>query len=314
MKNFALIGAAGYVAPRHMKAIKDTGNRLVAAMDPNDSVGVIDSYFPEADFFVEFERFERHTEKLRRENSPHAVEYVSVCSPNFLHDAHIRFALRSNAHAICEKPVVLNPWNIDALQRIEADTGKRVYTILQLRVHPAVLALKEKVAKAAVDKVFIVDLTYITSRGKWYQYSWKGDEKKSGGLAMNIGVHLFDMLHFIFGDIKESILHYKDAHKAAGYQEYARAQVRWFLSIDAADLPASVARKGQTTLRSITVDDEEILFSEGFTDLHTRLYEDIFDGRGFGLEVSRTSIETVAAIRTSNPQGIRGNYHPFLRQ
>ena len=281
MKNFALIGAAGYVAPRHMKAIKDTGNRLVAAMDPNDSVGVIDSYFPEADFFVEFERFERHTEKLKRENSPLAIEFVSICSPNFLHDAHIRFALRSNAHAICEKPVVLNPWNIDALQRIEADTGKRVYTILQLRVHPAVLALKEKVAKAAVDRIFIVDLTYITSRGKWYQYSWKGDEKKSGGLAMNIGVHLFDMLHFIFGDIKESILHYKDAHKAAGYQEYARAQVRWFLSIDATDLPASAARKGQTTLRSITVDDEEIFFSEGFTDLHTRLYEDIFNGRGF---------------------------------
>lgn len=313
MKNFALIGAAGYIAPRHMKAIKATGNELVAALDPNDSVGIIDSHFPDADFFTEFERFDRHIDKLYRSNDSKRVDYVSICSPNYLHDSHMRFALRSGADAICEKPLVLNPWNIDGLQEIEQDTGRKVNTILQLRVHPAIIALREKVKNAAKDGKYEVDLTYITSRGHWYLQSWKGDEKKSGGIATNIGVHFYDMLHFIFGELQDNRVHYSTATKAAGYLEYANARVRWFLSVDVSDVPASARADGQRTYRSITVDGEEIEFSGGFTDLHTRSYEEILAGRGFGLEENRVAIETVASIRNATPRGLSGNYHPFLK-
>lgn len=314
MKNFALIGAAGYIAPRHMQAIKATGNRLVAALDPNDSVGVLDSHFPEADFFTEFERFDRHIDKLRRAGNPGRIDYVSICSPNYLHDSHMRFALRSNADAICEKPIVLNPWNIDGLQEIERDTGRRVNTILQLRVHPAIVQLREKVAAESNGRKHDVELTYITSRGRWYLQSWKGDVRKSGGIATNIGVHFFDMLHFVFGDLQRNVVHHLSGTKAAGFLEYQRARVRWFLSVDFEDVPAQAASAGQRTYRSITVDGAEIEFSGGFTDLHVRSYEEILAGRGFGLEENRTAIETVAAIRSATPAGLSGEYHPFLHK
>lgn len=313
MKNFGLIGAAGYIAPRHMQAIKETGNQLVAAYDPNDSVGVIDSHFPEADFFTEFERFDRHVDKLRRSNDAKKLDYISICSPNYLHDSHMRFALRTGADAICEKPLVLNPWNIDGLQEIERDTGKKVNTILQLRVHPAIVALREKVRAAKSDTKHEVDLSYITSRGHWYLQSWKGDTKKSGGIATNIGVHFFDMLHFIFGDLQENIVHHSEDTKAAGYLEYERARVRWFLSVDFADVPAAQRGAGQRTYRSITVDGEEIEFSGGFADLHTRSYREILAGRGYGLEDNRTAISAVTTIRNAQPQGLQGDYHPFLK-
>jgi UDP-N-acetyl-2-amino-2-deoxyglucuronate dehydrogenase len=313
MADFALIGAAGYIAPRHMAAIKATGNRLVAALDPSDSVGVIDSYFPQASFFTEFERFDRHLDKLRRQGSAEAVNYVSICSPNYLHDSHMRFALRSGADAICEKPLVLNPWNIDALVEIEQATGGSISTILQLRVHPAILALRDRVAaEAAAGRKHDVDLTYITSRGLWYMYSWKGDLKKSGGIATNIGVHFFDMLHFVFGAIQSNIVHLNEATRAGGYLEYERARVRWFLSVDAADLPDAQSSSGQRTFRSITVDGEEIEFSGGFTDLHTRSYELILAGQGFGLEENRCAISTVADIRTAHPAALSGDYHPMV--
>jgi UDP-N-acetyl-2-amino-2-deoxyglucuronate dehydrogenase len=311
-QNFALIGAAGYIAPRHMRAIKDTGNCLVAALDKSDSVGIIDSYFPEAHFFTEFERFDRHVDQLRRKGPGHKVDYVSICSPNYLHDAHIRFALRSEAHAICEKPLVLNPWNVDALQQIESETGRRVNTILQLRLHPAILAFRDQVA-ASPDKIFDVELTYITSRGNWYLHSWKADEKKSGGIATNIGVHFYDMLHFVFGQVKKNVVHVREETKAAGYLEYDRARVRWFLSIDAGDLPEAVRAEGQRTYRSLTCDGQEIEFSGGFTDLHTRSYEAILQGKGFSLEDSRTAIETVAHIRKAPLAGLKDDYHPFAR-
>lgn len=312
MKNFALIGAAGYIAPRHMQAIKVTGNKLVAALDPNDSVGVIDNYFPEADFFTEFERFDRHLDKLRRGNQNRQVDYVSICSPNYLHDSHMRFALRSGADAICEKPLVLNPWNIDGLLEIEQITGRKVNTILQLRVHPAIIALREKVQNEARTIKHEVDLTYITSRGHWYLQSWKGDGNKSGGIATNIGVHFFDMLHFVFGALQQNIVHHSEATKAAGYLEYANARVRWFLSVDVEDVPASQLAAGQRTFRSITIDGEEIEFSGGFTDLHIRSYEEILAGRGFGLEENRTAIATVATIRNSKPASLMGDHHPYL--
>lgn len=311
MKRFGLIGAAGYIAPRHMQAIKATSNQLVAAYDPNDSVGIIDSHFPEAHFFTEFERYDRHIDKLRRSGLG-AIDYISICSPNYLHDSHMRFALRSGADAICEKPLVLNPWNIDGLIDIERDTGRKVNTILQLRVHPAIVALRDKVAAEAKDSKHEVDLTYITSRGKWYLQSWKGDDKKSGGIATNIGVHFFDMLHFIFGALQGNVVHYSSLTKAAGYLEYERARVRWFLSVDVEDVPAEQLAKGQRTFRSITVDGEEIEFSGGFTDLHTRSYEEILAGRGFGLEENRVAIATVSDIRTARPVGRVGDYHPFL--
>jgi UDP-N-acetyl-2-amino-2-deoxyglucuronate dehydrogenase len=313
LKNFALIGAAGYIAPRHMQAIKATGNHLVAALDPNDSVGILDSHFPDADFFTEFERFDRHIDKLRRAGDPQRVDYVSVCSPNYLHDSHMRFALRSNADAICEKPIVLNPWNIDGLHEIERDTGRRINTILQLRVHPAIMQLRERVAAEGDGRKHDVDLTYITSRGRWYVQSWKGDVRKSGGIATNIGVHFFDMLHFVFGALQRNVVHYVSGTKAAGYLEYQNARVRWFLSVDFEDVPAQAAGAGQRTYRSITVDGEEIEFSGGFTDLHVRSYEEILAGRGFGLEENRTAIETVAAIRSATPAALSGDYHPFLR-
>ena len=312
MRNFALIGAAGYVAPRHMRAIRDTGHNLQAAFDTNDSVGIIDSYFPEADFFVEFERFDRHVDKLRRRGDERRIDYVSICSPNYLHDSHVRFALRSGADAICEKPLVLNPWNIDGLREIERDTGRKVYSILQLRLHPAIVALREQVAGEAHETKHEVELTYITSRGHWYLVSWKGDERKSGGIATNIGVHFYDMLNFMFGELQENRVHYHSRTRAAGYLEYEHARVRWFLSIEARDLPAAAVEAGKRTYRSITVDGEEIEFSGGFTDLHTQSYQKILAGEGFGAEESRTAIRTVADIRNATPEGAVGDCHPFL--
>lgn len=309
MKRFALIGAAGFIAPRHMKAIKETGNVLVAALDSNDSVGIIDSHFPDADFFIEFERFDRHIDKLRRKGEP--VDYVAICSPNYLHDAHIRFALRNHAHAICEKPLVLNPWNIDALAEIEKESGNKLYNILQLRLHPAIQELRRKIAAAPKDKIFDVDLTYLTSRGHWYHTSWKGDVNKSGGIATNIGVHFFDMLAWVFGERKSSVVHLHEAKTAAGYLEYERARVRWFLSIDANNLPAEAVAAGKRTYRSILIENEELEFSEGFTDLHTVSYQDILKGGGFGLDDARASIEAVYEIRNAAPRGLVGDYHPF---
>lgn len=313
MKNFALVGAAGYIAPRHMQAIKATGNELVAALDINDSVGVIDSHFPKAEFFTEFERFDRHIDKMRRANDSRRVDYVSVCSPNYLHDSHMRFALRSGADAICEKPLVLNPWNIDGLLDIERDTGHKINTILQLRVHPAIVELRRRVGADKNDSKHEVDLTYITSRGHWYLQSWKGDLKKSGGIATNIGVHFFDMLHFIFGALQSNIVHVLSDTRAAGYLEYEHARVRWFLSVDFNDVPSLQRAAGQRTYRSITVDGEELEFSEGFTDLHTRSYEEILAGRGFGLEDNRTAIMTVSAIRNSLITPLVGDFHPLLK-
>ena len=311
--NFALIGAAGYIAPRHLKAIKETGNNLVAALDPFDSVGIMDSYFPDADFFTEPERFDRHLDKLRRLNNGKRINFVSICSPNFLHDAHIRIALRNDANAICEKPIVLNPWNLDALQEIEKETGKKVNTIFQLRLHQSIVALKKEIEAGPADKIYDVDLSYITSRGRWYYISWKGNPEKSGGVATNIGVHFFDMLTYIFGAVKENIVHYRDEMKVAGYLELEKARVRWFLSLDINDVPAKIRATGQRTYRSITVDGKEIEFSGGFTELHTTSYQKILDGEGFGLEDARSSINTVFQIRNANPVGLRGDYHPFLK-
>ncbi len=294
MKRFGLIGAAGYIAPRHMRAIKETGNNLVVALDRNDSVGIIDSYFPEADFFTEPERFDRHIEKLRRNNQ--GLDYISICSPNYLHDAHIRLALRNDANAICEKPLVLNPWNIDALQEIEQRFNKKIYNILQLRLHPSIVALKKQIDDAP-DKIYDIKLHYITSRGKWYHYSWKGDIKKSGGVATNIGIHFFDMLMWIFGSVKKNKVNIFEESKAGGFLELEKANVDWFLSVDSGDLPKEIAVKGQRTFRSITVDGKEIEFSGGFTDLHTKSYEQILQGTGFGLEEARKSIDVVYGIR-----------------
>lgn len=314
MKNFGLIGAAGYIAPRHMQAIKATGNNLVAALDPNDSVGIIDNYFPEADFFTEFERFDRHLDKLNRAQNDKRVHFISICSPNYLHDSHIRFALRTGADAICEKPLVTNPWNIDGLLEMEKATGRRVNTVLQLRLHPAIIALRERVKTEQRATKHEVDLTYVTSRGNWYLQSWKGEVKKSGGIATNIGVHFFDMLHFIFGKLQTNVVHYASDTKAGGFLEYENARVRWFLSIDPRDVPASQADAGQRTYRSIVVDGEEVEFSGGFTDLHVRSYEEILAGNGFGLEANRAAIETVAEIRYGQAVGIKGDHHPLLRR
>jgi UDP-N-acetyl-2-amino-2-deoxyglucuronate dehydrogenase len=314
IKNFALIGASGYIAPRHLKAIKETGSNLIAALDPFDSVGIMDTYFPEADFFIEPERFDRHLDKLRRQNEGKRVHYVSICSPNYLHDSHIRMALRNEAHAICEKPIVLNPWNIDALQTIEKETGKNIYTILQLRLHPSIIALKKQVEEGPADKVYDIDLSYITSRGRWYQISWKGNTSKSGGVATNIGVHFFDMLSYVFGEVKENIVHYSDNLKAAGFLELKKARVRWFLSIDEKDIPNKIRATGQKTYRSITINGKEIEFSNGFTDLHTLSYQNIIDGKGFSLEDSRSAINTAFHIRNSIPIGLRGDYHPLANK
>jgi len=310
-KNFGIIGVAGYIAVRHLHAIKETGNNLLASLDKFDSVGRIDNYFPESDFFVEFERFDRHFDKLKRTGTK--IDYVSICSPNYLHDSHIRFALRHHAEAICEKPIVLNPWNIDALQEIENETGHRIYTILQLRLHPKLQELKEKISKGPKGKIYDVDLSYITSRGNWYSISWKGDIQKSGGVATNIGIHFFDMLSWIFGGAKKHIVHLSDPHKAAGYLELENARVRWFLSLDYKDIPDTVKAAGKRTFRSITVNGEEIEFSEGFTDLHTLSYKEILSGNGFGLKDARESVETAYIIRNATPVGLTGDYHPILK-
>jgi UDP-N-acetyl-2-amino-2-deoxyglucuronate dehydrogenase len=308
MKTYALIGAAGFIAPRHMRAMAETGGKLAAAFDPNDSVGVMDSHFPDADFFTEFERFDRHLDTMRRHGNK--VDYLAICSPNYLHDAHCGFALRSGADAICEKPLVLTPRNIDGLAEIERDTGRRISTILQLRLHPAIVALRERFAKG--NKRHKVELTYITSRGRWYHASWKGDEAKSGGVATNIGVHFFDMLSFVFGPATRNEAHLRDAERAAGSLECERADVSWFLSIDRNDLPDSVRGK-KTTFRSITVDSEEVEFSEGFTDLHTRSYEEIIAGRGFGIEEVRPSIDIVSTFRTA-PVVRSNGVHAFAQR
>lgn len=295
MKNFAIIGVGGYIAPRHLKAIKDTGNNLVAALDKNDSVGILDSYFPEADFFTEFERFDRHLEKLKRKGI--RIDYLTVCSPNYLHDAHIRFGLRIGADVICEKPLVLNPWNVDGLMEIEKETGRKIFTILQLRLHPAIIELREKVQKAPAGKKFDIDLKYITSRGHWYHVSWKGDIQKSGGIATNIGIHFFDMLMWIFGNVKSNKVSQHTNDTASGYLELERANVNWFLSIDANSLPAEAKKAGKRTFRSMTIDGNEFEFSEGFTELHTKSYEEILKGNGFPIIETRKSIEVAHEIR-----------------
>ena len=316
MKNFALIGASGYIAPRHMRAIKETGNNLVASLDPYDGIGVMDSHFPEANFFTEFERFDRFVDKWHRDTG-NKIDYISICSPNYLHDSHIRFALRSGADAICEKPLVLNPWNIDQLKIIEAETGKKLNNILQLRLHPSIIALKERISKELEDnpnRVYDIDLTYLTSRGKWYFVSWKGDESKSGGIASNIGVHFYDMLCWIFGDVEENIVHIKTPDTNAGYFKLKNARVRWFLSVNYNYIPDSVKATGVRTFRSITVDSDEIEFSGGFTDLHTRSYEEILKDNGFGLDEAYGSINTVSTIRNLKAIGLNGEYHPFCQK
>ena len=315
-KRFALIGASGYIAPRHMQAITETGNELVASLDPYDGIGIMDSHFPQASFFTEFERFDRFVDKYHRENDQ-KIDYMAITTPNYLHDAHIRFALKSGCDAICEKPLVLNPHNIDQLKVIEKETGKKVNNILQLRLHPSIIALKEKIQKELEenpDKVYDIDLTYLTSRGKWYFVSWKGDEAKSGGIASNIGVHFYDMLCWIFGDVEENIVHIKTPDANAGSFKLKHANVRWFLSVNYDYIPQDVKETGQTTFRSITVDGDEIEFSGGFKDLHTRSYEEILAGNGFGLDEAYGSIRTVSTIRNTNPIGLKGEYHPFCKK
>lgn len=298
--NFAMTGAAGFVAPRHMNAIKETGNNLVAAFDPNDSVGIMDSFFPEAEFFTEFERFDRHIEKVRRKE---AVDYVSICSPNYLHDAHCRFAMRVGADAICEKPTVLNPWNLGALEEIEKETGKKVWNILQLRLHPSVIGLKNSIDP---EKIYDVDLTYLTARGKWYARSWKGNIEKSGGVATNIGIHFFDMLSWVFGPVRENIVHIHRKDTAAGLMCFKRARVRWFLSVNPKYLPS-----GTGAFRSITIDGSEVEFSGGFKDLHTESYRKILVGRGFSLSDVRPSIEAAYTVRNKHIGPLIGDYHPM---
>ena len=310
MKNFALIGASGYIAPRHFKAIKETGNTMLAAYDPFDSVGVIDSYFPNADFFTEFERFDRHIDKLKRGGS--GIDYVSICSPNYLHDSHIRFGLKAGANVISEKPLVLNPWNLKGLIKLEEEVGKNVYNILQLRLHDSIISLKKRVNEAPKDKIFDFDLTYITSRGKWYYASWKGAIQKSGGIATNIGIHFFDMLSWVFGDVKNNVVHVHDHDRAAGFLEFEKARVRWFLSINSDTLPENIKASGKTTFRSMTIEGEEIEFSDGFTDLHTKSYSNIINGNGYRIKESINAINIVHEIRNAIPIGIKGDYHPFV--
>ena len=311
MKNFALIGAAGYIAPRHLKAIKDTGNHLVAALDPFDSVGIMDSYFPNADFFTEFERFDRHVEKMKRKGTN--LDYVSICTPNYLHDAHMRFGLNRGADVICEKPIVLNPWNLDALQEKEKETGKTIYNILQLRLHQSVIELKNRIENGPKDKIYDIDRAYLTSRGHWYYTSWKGDMQKSGGIATNIGVHFFDMLGWIFGEVKKNVVHIHSHDRAAGYLEFDRARVRYFLSINYNTIPEDVKAKGLRTYRAINIGEDTFEFSGGFTELHTRSYEHVLEGKGFGLEDSKQAINIVHDIRHQKPVGLKGDYHPFAK-
>ena len=311
-KNFALIGAAGYIAPRHMRAIKETGNKLIAALDPFDSVGIIDSFFPQADFFIETERFDRHLDKLRRSGNGH-VDYVSICSPNYLHDAHIRLALRNEAHAICEKPLLLNPWNLEGLEEIEKETGKKIYNILQLRHHPTIIDLKKRIENLPNDKVHDIQLTYITSRGNWYHYSWKGNIIKSGGIVTNIGIHFFDMLSWIFGDVEKSKVHLMEKNKASGILQLKNANISWYLSLDKNDLPSKAIENNQPTYRSILIDNEEIEFSGGFTDLHTASYQKILNEEGYGISDARQSIEIAYKIRNQEVTTKTGDFHPYLR-
>lgn len=311
MKKFALIGIGGYIAPRHLKAIKDTNNSLFAAYDINDSVGILDSFFPNASFFNEFELFDRYCSKFK--NTPQKIDFISICTPNYLHDAHMRYGLHLGADVICEKPLVLNPRNIDELSNIEKETGKKIFNILQLRLHKSIIELKKNIANGPADKIYDVDLTYITSRGNWYYTSWKGDQRKSGGVATNIGVHFYDMLTWIFGPIKENIVHVYSHDRAAGFLGLERARVRYFLSINAENLPSNAKQGEKRTYRSITVDGNEFEFSEGFTELHTESYKNILSGKGFGLEEARNSIQIVHDIRNSSPIGLKGDYHPLAK-
>ena len=305
------MGVGGYIAPRHLQAIKATNNNLIAALDKFDSVGIMDSYFPEAHFFTEFERFDRYIEKLKRRNNI-ALDYVSICTPNYLHDAHIRMSLRQGANAICEKPIVINPWNVDQLIEIEKESDNKVYTILQLRIHESIIALKKKIDEGSKDKIYDVDLTYLTSRGNWYDASWKGDISKSGGIATNIGVHFYDMLSWVFGEVKENKVHLLSKDTGSGCLEFEKARVRWFLSIDYNNIPEKVKLEGKRTYRSITVNGEEVEFSGGFTELHTKSYQSIMDGNGYGLKDSRQSIQIVHDIRNAPITPLKGDYHPLL--
>lgn len=314
MKNFAITGVAGYIAPRHLQAIKETDNKLIAAIDPHDSVGILDRYFQEVSFFTEFERFDRHLEKLRKSDSERKLDFLSICSPNHLHDAHIRLALRLGANAICEKPLVLKPSNLDYLEELEIETGQIVYNVLQLRLHNSLIKLREQLQAAKTAKKHIVDLTYITSRGFWYKYSWKGNEEKSGGIASNIGIHFFDMLIWLFGKVQVHETHLAERDKMSGYLELENAHVRWFLSIDRNDLPPEAVSTGKTTFRSITVDGSEIEFTEGFTDLHTMVYRDILDGGGFRMSDARPSIELVYNIRNTAPKISVGTLHTMTEK
>lgn len=313
MKNFALTGAGGYVAPRHFQAIKDTGNTLVACTDPHDSVGILDRYFPEASYFAEYERFDRHLELLRRKSEAERIHYLSICSPNHLHDAHIRLALRLHADAICEKPLVLNPWNLDSLEDLEQETGNRIYTILQLRVHPSLVQLRKTLLASPSSQKHNVCLTYITPRGPWYHYSWKGVKERSGGLATNIGVHFFDLLMWLFGDVQKSVVTIAEKDCMAGFLEQQNANVHWYLSIRKEDLPQSTQAQ-QTTFRSITIDGKEIEFTEGFTNLHTRVYEETLRGKGFGINEARPAIKVVYDIRNAAINTDRQYQHPYLLQ
>lgn len=317
MKNFALTGVAGYIAPKHLKAIKETNNNLVAAVDPHDSVGILDKFFPDASFFTEFERFDRHLEKLRRLGEKDKVHYLTICSPNHLHDAHIRLALRVGANAICEKPLVLNPWNLDVLQELEQESSSRIYTVLQLRLHPALKALKDKIHSSTKNSRYSVLLTYITSRGLWYDYSWKGIIEKSGGIATNIGIHFFDLLIWLFGNVEQSEVHIKEKDRMSGFLQLKLADVRWFLSTSKSDLPDSVLNAGKLMLRTIEINGEEISLSDGFTELHTKVYKEILAGNGFGIDDARPSIKLVHEIRNFPLQSANAkidNMHPFVKE
>ncbi len=307
------MGAAGYIAPRHLKAIKETKNKLIAAYDPNDSVGIIDSFFPNAHFFTEFERFDRHLEKIRFKNDQNSIDYISICTPNYLHDAHIRFALRNGADAICEKPLVLNPWNAESLIELEGRYSNKINTILQLRLHPAIKALKDKISKAPKDKIHDIDLTYITSRGYWYYTSWKSTIEKSGGICSNIGIHFFDMLIWIFGDVEKSTVHSMEHDRASGVLHLKNANIRWFLSINAETLPEEIKKTSQRTFRAISINNEELEFSSGFTDLHTESYNQILQGKGFGVEESLKSIQLAHQLRHTNISPLTGDFHPFAK-
>lgn len=311
-RNFGLIGAAGYIAPRHMQAIHATGNRLIAATDPHDCVGRLDSYFPDARFFTEIERYDRHVEKLRRQSEEQRIHYTSICSPNYLHDAHVRLALRTGSHAICEKPLVISPWNLDALEELEQEYENRVYNVLQLRLLPSLIQLKQELQATADDPSREICLTYVTRRGAWYRASWKGNREKSGGVAMNIGIHFFDLLLWLFGEAEHSAVHIAESNRMAGMLQMQKARVRWFLSTDEQDLPSRVRSEGGFAYRSMTFDGEEIEFSKGFTDLHTRVYEDILGGGGFGLKDARPAITLAHSINHAPVVSARTDAHPFV--